>query len=121
MENAKCTCGCDEDITLACSGACDLGHISDHIARRLSQNKVRKMNCLALIASQDGETLGDYKSKNILVIDGCSEDCGYNIIKSKGFDSFIHFRLTDLGYVKGKTPVTAETIDAIYDKAEILY
>jgi uncharacterized metal-binding protein len=121
MENSKCNCGCGEDIVLTCSGACDLGYISDQVARRLSQDKVRKMNCLVLIASKDPENLSDYKSKNILVIDGCNEDCGFNILKNKGFESFIHFRLTDLGYEKGKTPVTAETISTIYDKAEILY
>ena len=121
QENSLCICGCGDYGVVSCSGACDLGHISDLVARQLNHNKVRKMSCLALIASGLDEKFDDLKNKNMLVIDGCSEDCGFKIMNNRGFDSFVHLRLTDLGYEKGKTPLTDETIKTIYEKAEILY
>ncbi|MBC8343979.1 MAG: hypothetical protein ISR55_09605 [Bacteroidetes bacterium] len=44
-KSEKSTCGCfsDEYIVMACSGASDLGYVSDQIAPKLSRNKVRKM------------------------------------------------------------------------------
>ena len=36
---------------MACSGACDLGQITDLVARKLRDNNVRKMHCLAVVGA----------------------------------------------------------------------
>ncbi|MBN1598453.1 MAG: putative zinc-binding protein [Bacteroidales bacterium] len=84
-------------IILACSGASDLGYISDQVARKQSRNNVRKMNCLTLAATGTKEIIDEFKNSNILVIDGCNEDCGKKIMVMIGIN-YMYLRLTDLGY-----------------------
>jgi uncharacterized metal-binding protein len=113
---SSCLCASDEKIVLTCSGASDVGYICDQVSRKLSRHKVRKMSCLALVASADQETVNDFKNKDILVIDGCTEDCGKKIMAKAGIDNYQYVRITDWGYEKGKTPTTQSTIEAVYDR-----
>ena len=119
-EKKSCLCGTSEFNVVSCSGASDLGQISDLVARRLRDNNVRKMNCLAMIAIDDKTLINSFQSANVLVIDGCAVDCGRKILENAGITTFNHLRLTDLGYLKGKTPPTEEVLTAIYEKAEII-
>lgn len=124
MENVSkpsCGCGVDEYMVLCCSGSSDVGYIADQVARRLSRNKVRKMNCLTVAATGTEEKIEAFKKCNILVIDGCTEDCGKKIMALRGIKDYRYLRLTDLGYEKGNTPISQENIKAIYEKAEIIY
>lgn len=121
IKDKACLCGSGEYIVVACSGACDLGQISDIVARRLRDNKVRKMNCLAAVGAGIEPTIEAFKKANVLLIDGCTVDCGKNIFDKAGLDKYLYMRLTDLGYKKGNTPVSEENILAIYEKAEIMY
>lgn len=115
-------CGCDtaEKIVLACSGASDLGYATDQVARKLSRSKDRKMNCLAVVASCTAGKIEEFRKCDILVIDGCPEDCGKKIMEKAGLNNYLYLRLTDLGYEKGKTPTTQETVNVIYEKAREL-
>lgn len=56
-KNKKLTCGCNANqyIVLACSGASDLGYISDQVAHKLSRNNVHLMNCLTIAATGTDE------------------------------------------------------------------
>lgn len=120
-EKTACLCGTSEFNVVSCSGASDLGQISDLVARRLRDNNVRKMNCLSMIAIDNQPLITAFKSANVLVIDGCPVDCGKKILEKAGISQFNHLRLTDLGYLKGKTPPTDDVLNAIYEKAEIIY
>lgn len=122
MEEKKaCLCGTSEFNVVCCSGASDLGQLSDLVSRKLRDNQVRKMNCLAMVAIGNEPLISSLKLSNVLVIDGCPVDCGRKILEQAGMTSFVHLRLTDLGYVKGKTSVTEATTQEIYEKAELLY
>jgi Uncharacterized conserved protein len=116
-----CNCGNGEYVVIACSGACDLGQISDLVARKLRDNKIRKMNCLAAVAADVKPTIEMFKEANLLLIDGCAVDCGKKILDKAGINNYKYMRMTDLGYIKGQTPVTNEVITAVYDKATIDY
>jgi len=120
MENKKnnCLCGAAEYMVLACSGASDVGQITDLVARKLHDNKVRKMNCLAVVGAGIEKSIEDFKKKNILVIDGCPIDCGKKIMDRNGFTNYQYMRVTDLGYVKGETDVTEVVINAIFEMAK---
>jgi uncharacterized metal-binding protein len=120
-EKSSCLCGAGEYMVLACSGACDLGMVTDMVARRLRDNGVRKMNCLAVVGAGIKKSIDDFKTKNILMIDGCPVDCGKQILDKAGITSFNYMRVTDLGYKKGQTPVTEEVIQTVYEKAEVIY
>jgi uncharacterized metal-binding protein len=124
MENIQkpsCGCGVNEYMVLCCSGSSDVGYIADQVARMLSKNKVRKMNCLTVVATGTEEKINEFRKCNILVIDGCTEDCGKKIMAMRGITDYRYLRLTDLGYEKGKTLTSQEIIKAVYEKAEIIY
>ena len=121
QEKSSCLCGVSEYMVLACSGACDLGQITDLVARKLRDNGVRKMNCLAVVGAGIEKSIEDFKKKNILMLDGCSIDCGKQILDKAGFKDYKYLRVTDLGYKKGQTPVTEKVIKKVYDTAEIIY
>lgn len=116
MDN-KCLCGAGEKIVLACSGASDLGQLTDIVARKLRDDNIRKMNCLAVIGAGIETSIESFKKKNILVIDGCPIQCGKKILDQCKFDHYHHLIVTDLGYKKGKTSINDETVQKITDFA----
>lgn len=120
MENKSCNCGSDNKIVLTCSGAADVGYVSDQVARKLSRNNHRKMSCLALFAICSDEQINDFKEKEILVIDGCSEDCGKKVMQNRRIENYSYLRITDLGFEKGKTPTSKETVQHVYDKVRAI-
>ena len=120
METMACNCGSNEKMVIACSGAADVGYISDQVSRKLSRNKFCKMSCMALFASCSEEKINELKTKDILVIDGCTEDCGKRVMMDRGIENYKWLRITDIGYEKGKTPTSQKTIQEVYDKAVVL-
>ncbi|MCD6366348.1 MAG: putative zinc-binding protein [Bacteroidales bacterium] len=123
MEDKKdnCLCGAGEYIVMACSGASDVGQISDLVARKLRENGVRKMNCLAVVGAGIEKSIENFKTKEILIIDGCPIDCGKRMMEQHNFTNYKYLRVTDLGLVKGKIPVTEENIQKVYEKAELIF
>ncbi len=118
MENKLCNCTCNdksEMVVLACSGACDLGEITDKLARKLRDNNIRNMKCLAMVAANSKSLIDSLKKANIMILDGCSIDCGKKIMEKAEIQNFNYIRLTDYGLVKGKTLVVEETINKIFD------
>lgn len=117
MENKSCSCGSsDNQLVVSCSGAADLGYISDQVARRMSLQNICKMSCLALFATCSDASIENYKTKSIKVIDGCGEDCAKKVMMQRGIENYEYFRLTDFGYIKGKTPANSQVVTEIYDK-----
>ncbi len=118
MENKTCSC---KDVVaktvFACSGAADLGEVSDLVARKLQSDGARQMKCLAFIGAGIQDMINSVKDSNMLVIDGCNLDCGRLTMEKNGLTDFHHLRLTDMSYVKGKTPPTAKVINEITEYA----
>lgn len=117
----NCLCGAGDYIVMACSGASDVGHISDLVARKLSKNNLRKMNCLAVVGAGIEKSIESFRTKEILVIDGCSVDCGKRMMEQHNFTNYKYLRVTDLGFVKGETPATEENVQLVYEKAETIF
>ena len=98
-------------MIFACSGAADVGEISDRAARNMTRDGDGKMFCLAGIAGRiPGIMKMTESAPNILAIDGCKLDCVKNCLQQAGFDRFEHFRVTDLGLEKGNASVNDENI-----------
>lgn len=106
-----------EMLVMACSGASDIGCLSDKVARKLRDNGVRTMKCLAMVASDNQPLIESLKSANVLVIDGCPTDCGKKIMDKAGLTSYAYLRLTDHGFQKGQSPVNEENINKVYEIA----
>jgi uncharacterized metal-binding protein len=113
----ECTGG--PNLIFACSGAADVGEISDRAARNMSRDGAGKMFCLAGIG---GRIPGIMKmtgtASKILAIDGCELDCVKSCLYQAGFDQLEHFRVTDLGLQKGNTEVNNENIAKVVTKGK---
>ena len=117
MENFnKCSCSCSAGpkLIFACSGASNLGHISDQAARQLTKEGVGKMYCLTGIGGRVNPIMVNTQAASkILAIDGCELDCAKSCLQQAGFDHFEHLRLSDLGMKKAVTLVDADSINKV--------
>ena len=99
-------------LIFACSGAADVGAISDQAARKLTKEGVGKMFCLAGVG---GRVLGIMKTTEaadkILAIDGCPLDCAKHCLEQAGLTKFAHLQLSEMGFEKGKSPVTDQAVE----------
>ena len=116
-QKKSCTCACGGTVTLLipCSGAADTGEITDRAARKFAQGGCASMFCLAGIGANISGFIASAKGADrLLVVDGCNLDCAKKTLAEKGItENIIHVRVTDLGIVKGKSPATAERVDAV--------
>jgi len=104
-------CGAAPRLIFACSGAADVGKLSDLAARELTAAGAGKMFCLAGIGGRvSGIMATTEAAQAILAIDGCPLDCAKNTLENAGFTKFEYIRLSDLGMEKGKTAVTDEAV-----------
>lgn len=109
-----CSCGGDATILLTCSGASDVGEIADRAARMLRNDGVGKMSCLIGVAAGVEDIASKVRAAcKILVIDGCSTECGKKTMQQAGIDRYLHLRLSDMGLEKGKTPPTQARIEEV--------
>lgn len=112
-------CSSAPKLIFACSGAADVGEIADNTARKLTADGAGKMFCLAGIGGNvSGIVASTEAASAILAIDGCSVNCTKKTLEQAGFTNFSHIILTDLGLVKGQTPVTIEVIEKVANKSK---
>ncbi len=108
---AEVCCGTGPKLIFACSGAADVGKISDLAARNLTAEGTGKMFCLAGIGGRVSGIMETTRvATAILAIDGCPLDCARKTLEQAGFTTFEHLRLSDLGMEKGKTAATDEAV-----------
>jgi len=120
-ENNICSRNTGEKLIFACSGAADVGQITDLAARRLTQKGSGRMFCAAGIAGRVSGIIETTKAAaKILAMDGCNLDCVKKSLELAGFNDFYHLRLTDLALEKGKSPATDDNIEKVVDKAHTL-
>ncbi len=101
-------------LIFACSGAADVGEISDRAARKMTKDGIGTMFCLAGIGGKVEPIMQKTSSASkILAIDGCGLDCVRGCLEQAGFNEFKHMRVTDLGMEKGSSPATDENISAV--------
>jgi uncharacterized metal-binding protein len=118
-EKSKNQCAGGPKLIFACSGAADVGEISDRAARNMSKDGAGKMFCLAGIGGRiEGIMKTTGTASKILAIDGCELDCVKSCLKKAGFDRFKHMRVTDLGLEKGKAAVDDENIAKVAAKGK---
>lgn len=117
----SCSCSAGPKLIFSCSGAADVGELADRTARKLTRNGSGKMFCLAGIGGRvSGIVKSTEAAASILAIDGCALDCARKSLEEAGFKRINHLRLTDLGFEKGNTDITAETIALVADKAKLV-
>jgi uncharacterized metal-binding protein len=124
MENLnqnKCSCNSGEYIVISCSGASDVGYLSDLIARKLRDNNQRSMKCLALVGADDQPVINSLNKGNVLVIDGCPQECGKKILDKASVSNYQYVRLDNWGYKKGQSEANTERVNELYKKVVLNY
>jgi uncharacterized metal-binding protein len=118
MSENKTVCGGGPTLIFSCSGAADVGEISDRSARKLSKEGAGAMFCLAGLGGKVEPIMKKTASASkILAIDGCNLDCVKLCLQEAGFNEFEHLRVTDLGMEKGSSPASDKKIDKVTAKA----
>ena len=112
-------CSGGSKLIFACSGAADVGAVSDLAARSLTKDGAGKMFCLAGIGGRIGGIMKTTQAADqVLAIDGCPLNCVKNCLEQAGFSGFDHLQLADLGLAKGSSPATQDNIDTVTTKAK---
>jgi len=110
-------CAGGPKLIFACSGAADVGEISDRAAREMTKRGDGAMFCLAGVG---GNVPGILKktgaASKILAVDGCELDCVKNCLELAGFEKFEHLRITDMGMTKGQAPANDQNIAAVVER-----
>jgi len=120
-QNNGCICQAAPQLIFPCSGAADVGELTDRAARRLTREGVARMFCLAGIGGRVKDIIDSAKvASKILVIDGCPADCARKTLEFANLNSFKHLRLTDIGLEKGKSPAIGERIEIVVSKSKEL-
>ena len=116
--NVKLDNQIESRLIFACSGASDVGHLTDRAVRTLDREGVGRMYCLAGIGGRVESMLATTRAaKKVLVIDGCEQECGRKTLQQAGFGDFLHLRLTNLGFQKGKSHETPGDLEVITQEA----
>ncbi len=123
IQNSQSQCSCTPapKFVFPCSGASDVGGLSDQAARQMTKDGTGKMYCLAGIGGRvDAIMANTQGAAKILVIDGCSQECARKTMELAGFKQFEHLKLEQMGFKKGETPVTPERVRAVADRGAAL-
>ena len=101
-------------LLFACSGAADVGGLTDQAARMLTREKAASMYCTAAVAAGVHTALERSASASKLVaIDGCSQCCARKILEQAGFTDCAHVELGALGLVKGESPINEANVERV--------
>lgn len=120
MSNEQ-VCQGGDTLIFACSGAADVGAISDSAARKLTREGMGKMFCLAGVGGRVDPIMEKTKAAaNILAIDGCGLDCVKQTLEQAGIANYLQIRVTDLGLTKGQSPVTNDNVEAVVTQARAM-
>lgn len=121
-ERQSCSCGEAPTLIFACSGAADVGEVSDLAARRLTQDGAGKMYCLAGIGGRVSGIMATTEAAAvILTIDGCDLSCARRTLEQAGLTPTAHLTLGDFDMAKGATPPTEQNVQRVAARgAELL-
>jgi len=113
-ENNKDSSVEDLKLMFSCSGAADTAELGDRAARKVHRSGEAKMYCLAGVGGDVDMIVNNTRDADrLVVIDGCDTDCAAKLLRKSGFPDFEHFRVTDLGFEKGQSPVTEESVERV--------
>jgi len=97
----KCLCEPSEILIFSCSGASNVGQITNQAGVRLSQNGTGRFFCLAGIGGHVSGMIESTKAGKMLVaIDGCQVACAKKTLEHAGFNIDEYVQVTELGVEK---------------------
>lgn len=101
-------------LLFACSGASDVGGLTDQAARKLTKEKAASMYCTAAVAAGVHTALErGAGARKVVALDGCNQCCARKILEQAGFGECAHVELGALGLVKGESPINEEHVELV--------
>lgn len=113
---SDCLCKSANVTIFSCSGAANVGQISNTVAVELTREGKGNMYCLAGLGGHiPGIIDGTKKAEKIVVIDGCAVSCAKKIVEHTGFNVDEYILITEHGINKtpGNSEYTKDQIDKI--------
>lgn len=98
---AKCSCEAGVKVVLPCSGASNVGQISNEAAKRLDVEGTAKFFCTAGLGGHVSGMIASAKGVDkVLVLDGCPVGCAKACADGAGLTNYEHMVVTELGVAK---------------------
>lgn len=120
-EYIKCACDSTNVALFSCSGASNVGQLSNQLAIELTEKGVGKMMCAVGIGGQVTGLLRSAEGcDRIIAIDGCPLNCTKKALELSGLKVHRHILVTDLGISKNKDlrvkgPELADTLEKVLE------
>ncbi|MGE5423553.1 MAG: putative zinc-binding protein [Ignavibacteriales bacterium] len=92
----KCCSDPTNRMVVACSGASNLGQISNATAVKIHQQGVGQMTCLAALGANVDSYLKAAKESDLVVLDGCPVSCAKTTVEQIGLSDFTYFEISGL-------------------------
>ena len=110
-------------MILTCSGASNVGQLSNQAAVELTQEEFGKMFCLAGVGGHLGGFVQSAKDvPEMVAIDGCETGCAKAVLEHAEVPIKKYLVLTDLGIEKNKDfNLNREEIDSVKNAVKKLY
>ncbi|MEN6412816.1 MAG: putative zinc-binding protein [Veillonellales bacterium] len=105
-------------VLYTCSGACDLGQITDLLGRKLRKNGYARSSCSCLASIGAGIRAYVDKTKaaaEVVCIDGCPTACASKMIKKIDVEPKV-YTLTKMGIPNGKVQISESLINELYNR-----
>jgi uncharacterized metal-binding protein len=110
-----CGCGSDEKVTIIfpCSGASNVGQITNELALRLTRDGLGAMSCLAGVGAHiSGFVVSAKDCDRLVVLDGCPQRCAAKVFEHVGITPHVYLMLTDHGFRKQHgVPIQVEEVE----------
>ncbi|MCX7679371.1 MAG: putative zinc-binding protein [Spirochaetes bacterium] len=117
---AQDCCGFGTVLLYSCSGASDVGELADRAVRTLWKEGFATKTCLAGVGANISGFLASAKGADVnIVVDGCPIACARKSLQRVGIEP-IAIVLQNLGYKKGDTKVTEETIARVVEEIKAI-
>ncbi len=102
-------------MIVGCSGASNVGQLSNQAAVELTREGFGKMFCLAAVGAHlDSFVNAARKAQHLVAIDGCPVACAKNLLKHADIPVHSHVVLYDLGIEKtGNTVLSPEEVEKV--------
>jgi uncharacterized metal-binding protein len=122
-EETKCSCGSANVALFPCTGAANVGQLSNKIAIALEEQGIGNLMCTAGIGARaPGLMKSAEASDRIIAIDGCPVNCASKTLELAGFKVDRQIVISELGVKKTKdrNPKDEEVAAVLEKVMEIL-
>ncbi|WFB36209.1 putative zinc-binding protein [Kiritimatiellota bacterium B12222] len=108
-------------VLFSCSGASDVGALTDQVARKLTRDGKGQMLCMTAVGTGVKKVLHSAsKAEKILAIDGCPHQCASKTLKAANFSDIKQIVLSDLNLRKGETELNDQNMQQVINTATTL-